>query len=72
MVASTYEIDPVLCFDGLLKQQQSPTKPGKFLMTNVYNYFVLLHDVNDEADSKYENTSKETTRCLDRYLEACF
>lgn len=58
MVASTYEIDPVLCFDVLLKQQQqqqqqqSTAKTMKPFMTNIYNYFVLLHDVNDVAESK--------------------
>lgn len=64
MVASTYEIDPVLCFDVLLKQQQqqqqqqSTAKTMKPFMTNIYNYFVLLHDVNDVAESKYENILK--------------
>jgi hypothetical protein len=62
MVVSTSHLDPMDAFDKLvqqqnLQQQQSPVKLPKWFMTNIYKYFVLLHDVTDGEESKYEKNN---------------
>jgi len=58
MVVSTSHLDPMDAFAKLvqqqnLQQQQSPVKLPKWFMTNIYKYFVLLHDVTEGEESKY-------------------
>lgn len=57
MVVSTSHLDPMDAFAKLvhqqaLQQQQSPSKPPKWFMANIYKYFVLLHDVTEGEESK--------------------
>ncbi|CAF3933295.1 unnamed protein product [Adineta steineri] len=57
MVVSTSHLDPMDAFAKLvqqqnLQQQQSPAKLPKWFMTNIYKYFVLLHDVTEGEESK--------------------
>ena len=58
MVVSTSHLDPMDAFAKLvqqqtLQQQQSPSKPPKWFMPNIYKYFILLHDVIEGEESKY-------------------
>lgn len=60
MVVSTSHLDPMDAFAKLvqqqvLQQQQVPAKLPKWFMTNIYKYFVLLHDVTEGEESKYVN-----------------
>ncbi|CAF4652696.1 unnamed protein product, partial [Rotaria sp. Silwood1] len=57
MVVSTSHLDPLDAFAKLVQQQiqqqqQIPAKLPKWFMTNIYKYFVLLHDVTEGEESK--------------------
>lgn len=57
MVVSTSHLNPVEAFGELVKQQslqqqQYPAKLPKWFMSNIYKYFVLLHDVTEVEESK--------------------
>ncbi|CAF0821694.1 unnamed protein product [Rotaria sordida] len=57
MVVSTSHLDPIDAFSKLVQlqnqqQQQIPAKLPKWFMTNIYKYFVLLHDVTEGEESK--------------------
>lgn len=64
MIVSTSHLDPMDAFAKLVQQQnlqqsQSPAKLPKWFMTNIYKYFILLHDVTEGEESKYVKNDKE-------------
>lgn len=76
MVVSTSHLDPMDAFAKLvqqqtLQQQQAPTKLPKWFMTNIYRYFVLLHDVTEGEESKYVRTKKKNFILANRFYIQC-